>query len=474
MSATVKRARQQSAAALAGWVAVGTAGATLAVLVLPFVRFAYRAPALHIVLETTNALIALLVGYLVYGRFQQSHRLQELLLVLGLCTVAVANLVLTALPTAVTIGSDEEFSRWAALAIRFLGTLLLTAAAVTTARIHVEARQALPVVLLLAGLVLAAGAAGLVWGGHLPPTVNPGADLGDASRPRLVAHPLVLATQAVGAVLYGVAAVAFSRRSDRRGDEFFRWVGAACVLASASRVHYLLFPSLYSDYVYTGDVLRLGFYLLLLVGAAREIRSYWELRTSAAVLEARRRMARDLHDGLAQELSFLWSQSRALAADPPTERAVERIGGAASRALDEARRAIAALTRPLDEPIARVLQQVADDLGNRYDVKVVSTVDPDVEVSAAEGEGLVRIASEAVRNAVRHGGARQIDIVLRGEPLSLSIVDDGQGFVPGQGAAGLTGGFGMTSMRERAKALGADFSVSSRPGHGTTVEVTRR
>jgi signal transduction histidine kinase len=474
MSATGKKARRQSAAALAGWVAVGTAGATLAVLVLPFVRFAYRAPALHIVLETTNALIALLVGYLVYGRFQQSRRLQELLLVMGLCTVAVANLVLTALPTAVTIGSDEEFSRWAALAIRFLGTLLLTAAAVTTARIHVEARRALPVVLLLIGLVLAAGAAGLVWGGHLPPPVDPSADLGDASRPRLVAHPLVLATQAVGAVLYGVAAVAFSRRSDRRGDEFFRWVGAACVLASASRVHYLLFPSLYSDYVYTGDVLRLGFYLLLLVGAAREIRSYWELRTRTAVLEARRRMARDLHDGLAQELSFLWSQSRALAADPPTDRAVERIGGAASRALDEARRAIAALTRPLDEPIARVLQQVADDLGNRYDVKVVSTVDPGVEVSAAEGEGLVRIASEAVRNAVRHGGARQIDVVLRGEPLTLSIADDGQGFVAGHGAAGLTGGFGMTSMRERAKALGADFSVRSRPGHGTTVEVTRR
>jgi len=474
MSATGSKARRQSASALAGWVAVGAGGATLTVLILPFVRLAYRAPALHIVLETANALIALLVGYLVYGRFQQSRRLQEFLLVLGLCTVAVANLVLTALPSAVTPGSDQEFSRWAALGIRFLGTLLLTAAAIITAKVQVERRRTLPLVLLLACLVVAVGAAVLVWGGHLPPTVDPGADLGDATRPRLVAHPLVLATQAVGAVLYGVAAVAFSRRSDRRGDEFFRWVGASCVLASGSHVHYLLYPSLYSEYVYTGDVLRLGFYLLLLVGATREIRSYWELRTSTAVLEARRRMARDLHDGLAQELSFLWSQSRALAAGPPTEQAVERIGGAASRALDEARRAIAALTRPLDEPIARVLQQVADDLGNRYDVKVVSTVDPDVEVSPAEGEALVRIASEAVRNAVRHGAARQIDIVLRGEPLSLSIVDDGHGFLTGQGAAGPTGGFGMTSMRERAKALGADFSVTSRPGHGTRVEVTRR
>src|SRR3954468_17207538 len=223
MSATGVKARRQSATALAGWVAIGTAGATLAVLVLPFVRFAYRAPALHVVLETTNALIALLVGYLVYGRFQQSRRLQDFLLVLGLCTVAVANLVLTALPSAVTNGSEGEFSRWSALAIRFLGTLLLASAAVTTAQIRLGRGGALVVVLLLAGLVLAVGGAELVWGGHLPPTVDPAADLGDATRPQLVAHPLVLATQAVGAVLYGVAAVAFSRRSDRRGDEFFRW-----------------------------------------------------------------------------------------------------------------------------------------------------------------------------------------------------------------------------------------------------------
>jgi signal transduction histidine kinase len=474
MFATGWKAQRRPAAELARWVAIGAAVMTLAVVVLPCVRFAYRAPALHIGLETADALIALLVGYLVYGRFQQTRRLQEFLLVLGLCTVAVANLVLTALPSAVTMTSDDEFSRWAALTIRFLGTLLLTAAAVTTARISVGPRRALPLVLLVGGLCVAAGVAGLVWGGHLPPTVDPAADLGDATRPRLVAHPLVLATQAVGAVLYAVAAVAFVQRSDRRRDEFFRWVGAACVLAAASRVHYLLYPSLYSDYVYTGDVLRLGFYLLLLVGGTREIRSYWELRTSTAVLEARRRMARDLHDGLAQELSFLWGQTRALATGPPNDQAVERIGGAASRALDEARRAIAALTRPLDEPIARVLQQVADDLGSRYDVKVVATVDPDLKVGAAEGEALVRITSEAVRNAVRHGRARQIDVVLRGHPLRLSVADDGQGFTPGQGSSNPVGGFGMTSMRERAKTLGAQFSVTSEPGKGTVVEVAHR
>src|SRR3712207_6126779 len=131
----------------------------------------------------------------------------------------------------------------------------------------------------------------MVWGHLLPPTIDPSAALDDASRPQLVAHPAVMIIQAMGAVLYGVAAVAFTRQSARTPDELFRWVGAGCVLAAFARVHYLLFPSLYSEFVYTGGLLRLGFYLRLLVGAAREIRSCWQLRTQAAVRDDRRRMA---------------------------------------------------------------------------------------------------------------------------------------------------------------------------------------
>jgi signal transduction histidine kinase len=456
--------------------AIGATAATVAVVALPFVRFAYRAPALHVVLETANALIAMLVGYLVYGRFRQSGRLQDLLLVLALGSVALANLALTALPSAVTFGNDAEFSRWAALVIRLLGTALFAGAALTPAKFRVDQRRALILVLLFAGVAMTVGAAGFLWGGHLPPTVDPSAELGDASRPRLAAHPVVLAAQAVGAALYATAAIAFSRRSDRRQDELFRWVGAACVLAAASRVHYLLFPSLYSEYVYTGDLLRLGFYLLLLVGAVREIRSYWALRTRAAVLEDRRRMARDLHDGLAQELSYLWSQTRSLTGDAPDVRTVERIGDAAGRALDEARRAIAALTRPIDEPFPRTLERVADDLGGRYGVRVSTDLDPAANVSAQQGETLVRIVTEAVRNAVRHGYATQVHLGLTTEPLRITVTDDGRGFTPTVLPAGRRdgGGFGLTSMRERAESLGGELTVDSSPGAGTTVQVTLR
>jgi signal transduction histidine kinase len=452
-------------------VALLAVAATVAVVALPFVRFAYRAPALHVALETANALIALLVSYLVYGRFRQSRRTQELLVVLALGTVAVANLALTAIPFAVAIGRDEDFSRWAAVVIRFLGTLLLATAALVRRRTMVDGSHARLLVLGVIGLVVAVGVAGLIWGYLLPPTVDPTTALGDATRPRLVAHPAVLVINGIGIVLYGIAAIAFTRQSTRTPDELFRWVGAGCVLAAFARLHYLLFPSLYSEYVYSGDVLRLGFYLLLLVGAAREIASYWQLRTRAAVLEDRRRMARDLHDGLAQELAYLWSQSRSLAGGAPDAAAVERIGGAAGRALDEARRAIAALTRPLDEPFVRVLQQVADDLATRYDVKIHTSLDPTVEFSGQHGEALVRIVTEAVRNAVRHGRAGEIQVSLAAGPRSLTITDDGRGFATGSLDAGRAGGFGLTSIRERARALGGEFTVTSKPGNGTTVRV---
>src|SRR3954453_15518361 len=105
--------RRRSPVALVGGVTAVAVLATAAVTAPPFVRFAYRAPAVHVMLETANALIALVVAFLVYGRFARHRRLAELLLVLAMCTVAIANLVLTAVPSAVAVAGDEEVSRWA-------------------------------------------------------------------------------------------------------------------------------------------------------------------------------------------------------------------------------------------------------------------------------------------------------------------------------------------------------------------------
>ena len=473
MTVVRDEAHRRSPAFLAGWMAMAGALATVAVVLVPFLGFAYRAPALHGVVETINAVVALIVGYLVYGRYKQSRRLQELLLVLALGTVATANLVLTAIPNAVDLLADtNEASRWASLGVRLLGTVLLFCAALAPHTQRVRRRTSLAITLAVVSVLVLGALAGMLWGGRLPPTVDPVQLGGDSSRPSLVAHPVVLISQAIGIVLYGGAAIAFARQAARTGDQLIRWLGAGCVLASSARVHYLLFPSLYSEYIYTGDLLRLGFYLCLLVGAAQEITSYWGARAQAAVLEDRRRLARDLHDGVIQELSYIAAQSRNLSTRPGDAVLVERISSAAGRAIDESRRALAALTRADDAPFPKVLHESLEEMASRYDVKILAAIDDATVADGPMADALLRIAGEAVGNAVRHGSATRIDVRLTAVPLSLSVTDDGCGFPGDSPAGGRVGGFGLTSMRERAEGIGATLGIDSHPGDGTTVRVS--
>ena len=438
---------------------------TVLVLVLPPLHFAYRAPALHVALETAEAVVALVAAYLVAGRFRDHRRVQELLLVCGLAVLATANLLLSALPAAVVLSQDQDLSRWAPLVVRLLGALLIACAALVSPAATVPAGRARPAVLVGIGSVLLLVLAAVTWGDALPPVVDPSVDLADTARAVVAGHPLVIAAQALSGLLYAAAAVAFTAQAARTPDELLRWLGAGCALAVVARVDYLLFPSLYSEYVYVGDAFRLGFYLCLLVGAAREVRSYW---ARAAVLEDRRRLARDLHDGLTQELSYIYSQSQRLQSRPDDARTAEQIAGAAGRALDEARQAIAALTRPVDQAFGVTLQQAVEDLARRYDVRTAIEIDRSLAVTSEQAEAILRITAEALRNAVRHGGAACVSVSLSADPLLLTVQDDGAGFHPDEG---IKGGFGLTSMRERAEGTGGLLRLTSGEGQGTTVQV---
>jgi signal transduction histidine kinase len=91
-------------------------------------------------------------------------------------------------------------------------------------------------------------------------------------------------------------------------------------------------------------------------------------------------------------------------------------------------------------------------------------------VSAAREDALVRIACEAVANVARHSGARQASLILEsdGPRLRLRVSDRGCGF----DLASAGGGFGLTSMRQRARSVGGELRVSSVPGQGREVEAT--
>src|SRR4051794_2432848 len=206
-------------------------------------------------------------------------------------------------------------------------------------------------------------------------------------------------------------------------------------------------------------------------GAVRETRAYDARLAEEAVLEERRRIARELHDGLAQELAFISSHGRRLARgfDP---KVVGRMCLAADRALDESRGVISNLTTPGDEPFDSVIGQAAEEVARRYGVHVDLEVDPAVELRFDAREATRRIVKEAVGNAVRHGKAQTIKVEVTGDRGAhrIRVVDDGIGFDRG-GSGGDEGGYGLVSMRERAAAVGGHLAVTSEPGDGTVVEM---
>ncbi|MDQ3875497.1 MAG: sensor histidine kinase, partial [Actinomycetota bacterium] len=332
------------------------------------------------------------------------------------------------------------------------------------ARAAAAAVTAASVVFVVIAGIVAAFASRLPQG--VDPTVSP------SDSPLVAGHPAAVSLQLVAMVLFAAAAFGFMRRGERSGDELMKWLAAGALLAAFSRVNYFLFPSLYSDWVSTGDLFRFAFYVLLLSGAAREIGGYWRAAAMAQIFEERRRMARDLHDGLAQELSFIVMQTRRLREidDKP---ALQHISTAAERALDESRRAISALTRPVDEPLPVVLAQVAEDVGLRSGIELRLEFEDGIDAPLDVREALLRVVREAVTNAARHAGAKTVAIHLSSrDGLRLRITDDGKGFDPERKRNGSkNGGFGLVSMKERVEILGGQLRVASRPGAGTEIEV---
>jgi signal transduction histidine kinase len=435
---------------------------------VPSLHFAYRSVPLHAMLEMTATLASLLTTFLLWGRLRERRGTDDLLLFVGLGALGVSTLLFATVPAAFWT-MPHPFMTWMGVAGSAIGALLLAGAAfVRPARLRNHERAAgHAVVAVVIFLMLAASIVGALVD-KLPAGIDPATSTASSF---VTNHPAILATQMVIALLFAVAAVGFTRRAERDGDELLLWIGAAAAVATFSRVNYFLYPSLYSGWVYTGDVFRLGFYVLLLVGAAREIWMYQQAHAHSRVLEERRRIARDLHDGLAQELAFIATRSRELVREHEDADIVQ-IASAAERGLDESRRAIAALTLRVDEPFDVALVQTVEEIGDRLGTRVEIDAEPAVKMAADRQQQLLRIVREAVTNAARHGQADVVRVEFtNGNGLRLRIRDDGVGFDP---ETGRTGGFGLRVMRERAHSIGGELTIASRPHMGTEVEVVVR
>ena len=207
----------------------------------------------------------------------------------------------------------------------------------------------------------------------------------------------------------------------------------------------------------------------------------------AGVYDERQRMAREIHDTLAQSLAGIITQLQA--ADQAAQAGEQRRHRDAALALardglTEARRSVRALRpEPLQQAgrIEDALAVVASRWSALHGVEaIVTTTGPPRPIPGEAELVLLRTAQEALANVARHARARAVRLTLSyiGDQVTLDVRDDGAGFTPvvnGTVVAldgPLRGGFGLTAMRERVEGLAGTLAIESEPGAGTTISAS--
>jgi signal transduction histidine kinase len=299
-------------------------------------------------------------------------------------------------------------------------------------------------------------------GGALPALTAPS---GFAAPPGLYS---VLAIQAFINLL---AVVGWGRRLAQTGDDLAQWLALGFTLQLFAALHLVFTPPPGPSFVAVGEYLRLLAFGLMLVGAWRAIRS---AELGRAVAEERARVAREIHDGLAQYLFAVSTHAQMLDGGAPVEEVGPQLKQAAALAQQEARFAILALssasgTAPFDTALRRYVEFLTADGGLAVDLEIDTTIRlaPDEQIE------IFRIVQEGLGNVHRHANATRAEVVIgrraSGERF-VAIEDDGEGFP----SDSTTSGQGLRNMRDRALAIHGGFSVRSTPGLGTALEVVLR
>jgi signal transduction histidine kinase len=228
------------------------------------------------------------------------------------------------------------------------------------------------------------------------------------------------------------------------------------------------------------EVALLSAFAELAATALENARLYSDARRLASV-EERNRIAREIHDTLAQGMSGLVLQlqgiDRYLKSDP--ELAREELSEAirlARHNLQEARRSVWELRAgsleqmPLEEAVRAETDKLrADGMVTAFEVE-----GPPIQLGAEAEHNLFRIVQEALTNVRRHSRARQVRVALRYTPgvVELVVEDDGVGFSASAGQGRDGDHFGLMGMRDRARLTGGSFAVETTPGQGTRILVS--
>ena len=420
-------------------------------------KSAYEMHDARLAFDTAVAVVATFVCVLTSVRFLVEGRTLDLLLAAGFWSIALGTFAFGLVPV-LGGGSLGASSAWQLVGARLLGAGLIAVAPYADGRMSARHRSLISVGIGVAVLLAFAAAAT-----SLPTPAAPlGDELAEGSYVRIAA---VLLT-----TLWVVALIGFALRYRRYGRDFDSWMCLAATLAVFADLHLVLTPVVSSDIVLQGDFLRVVAYGVLLVGVWRAIS---EAEFGRAVADERGRVARDIHDGLAQYLFAISTQVSMLEAGAPLEQVLPRLKRAATAAQQEARFAVLALssaggTARFDSALRRYVEVLTAD--GELDVEL--EVDPQVRLAPDEQIEVFRIVQEGLGNARRHAGASHVEVSIaqRAGRRVVTVSDDGVGF----DESAVLEGQGVANMRSRAQAIEGELTLRSDPGRGTAVEVVLR
>lgn len=409
-------------------------------------------------IETVITMVTLLAAVLLALALRRRTEVYPLLLLSALVAVGVTDFLFSALPT---LGGFRLYlGRDASLVGEMLVPLTFAAAALAGRRQRVSSHRGAVILIAFAclGTLLLAEVLDLF--------------LGRAGRGSAGSSAHLALNGAAAAVFVATGVVlAWRMRPARAGGSL---LAGACFLLAAGRLQELAIPVVPANWITLREPLRLLAYGLLLTVSIHEYVRVRRLDEQAQLSAQRERIARDLHDGLVQDLAVIAMQGQRLAAGLGEDHPIMI---AARRALAASRSTILDLSASTAPSTVVALRDVADELELEFgiDVSVKDELDrPNgmtIDLGADAREHFVRIAREAIVNAARHGQAQHVDVVMRspGPGWMLRISDDGVGIEDTQWVS--APGFGLRAMRARADELGGRLSAERRASGGTVLEL---
>jgi len=458
---------------------------------------------LDVAVTSLAALAAAGLALFTIPRYQESGRFSLLLQASAFVLAATFSgltvaLVLTKLDAqlGMTLGSPEQLPLYVNTITRLcIGVLFLVAGLAAVRRIR--SRVARPRTVLLAPVLLVLAITVIAY-----PLSHLLAPLIDEDGIRLLLSdetgtgrlngitPLAIAAVVITVLVLMAAAILFRFTYVERGTPSDGFLAVGLVITAFAELQSAFYPTVYTGLVTTSDMMRLVAYGVLLLGIGAEQRAdlralrlaYTALdrlrvtEAERAALEERSRLAREIHDGLAQHLWFAKLKFERLAASVPDEdrSLAGEVGQALDSAIVEARQALVTMRTSLDAdlPLSEMLTRTVDDFAQRSDLRVTFSASPGLPTALPPRQQieLLRIVQEALTNVRKHADATvaRVRADIQGRDMILAISDNGKGFDP---TTASDQGLGLQGMVERARLLGGTLKVTSEPHGGTTIEV---